>query len=95
MHLFLVDDSSVHKKVKGGDKTFIETINHSEYKNILFKKKCLRRSTNRIQSRDHRIGTYEINKISLLSFDYKIHILLIIRVNYGKTVILITIQNSF
>ena len=29
---------------------------------------------NRIQSRDHRIGTYEINKISLLCFDDKIYI---------------------
>ena len=27
---------------------------------------------NRIQSKDHRIGTYEINKISLSRFDYKI-----------------------
>ena len=32
-------------------------------------------SMNRIQSKDHRIGTYEINKILLSSFDDKIHIL--------------------
>ena len=30
---------------------------------------------NRIQSKDHRIGTYEINKILLSSFDDKIYIL--------------------
>ena len=30
---------------------------------------------NRIQSKDHRIGTCEINKISLSWFDDKIHIL--------------------
>ena len=29
---------------------------------------------NRIQSKDHRIGTYEINKISLYCFDDKIYI---------------------
>ena len=29
---------------------------------------------NRIQSKDHRIGTYEISKTSLSSFDDKIHI---------------------
>ena len=29
---------------------------------------------NRIQSKDHRIGTYEINKISLSCFDIKIYI---------------------
>ena len=36
------------------------------------KNKCLRHSMNRIQSKNHIIGTYEINKISC--FDYKIHI---------------------
>ena len=30
---------------------------------------------NRIQSKDHRIGTYEINKIFFSSFDDKIYIL--------------------
>ena len=29
---------------------------------------------NRIQSKDHTIGTYEINKISLYYFDDKIYI---------------------
>ena len=29
---------------------------------------------NRIQSKGHRIGTYEINKISLSCFDGKMHI---------------------
>ena len=29
---------------------------------------------NRIQSKDHRIGRYEINKIPLPCFDDKIHI---------------------
>ena len=29
---------------------------------------------NRIQSKNYRIGTYEINKISLSCFDYKIYI---------------------
>ena len=29
---------------------------------------------NRIQSKDHRIGTYEINKTSLSCFDDKIYI---------------------
>ena len=35
-------------------------------------KKFLRHSMNSIQSKDHRIGTYEINKISLSCFDDKI-----------------------
>ena len=36
--------------------------------------KCLRHSKNRIQGKDHIIGAYKINKISLLCFDYKINI---------------------
>ena len=34
-------------------------------------KKCVRHSMNRIESKDHQIGKYEINKISLSCFDEK------------------------
>ena len=37
-------------------------------------KKCLKHSMNWIQSKYHKIGTYEINKISLSCFDDKIYI---------------------
>ena len=46
-----------------------------EYKDVLLDNKCLRHSMNRIQSKNHRIGTYEINKVSLSCFDDKIYIL--------------------
>ena len=36
--------------------------------------KCLRHSVNRIQSKDHRIGTDKINEISLYCFDVKRYI---------------------
>ena len=49
-------------------------ITHNEYKNVLLNNKCMRHSMNRIQSIDHRIGTYEINKISLSCFGDKIYI---------------------
>ena len=49
-------------------------MSHNEYKDVLLNNKCLRHSINRIQSKDHRIGTYEINKISLSCFDDKIYI---------------------
>ena len=39
-----------------------------EYKDVLLNNKCLRHSMNRIQSKGHKIGTYEINKISLSCF---------------------------
>ena len=34
----------------------------------------MRHSMNWIQIKDHRIGTYEINKVSLSSFDDKIYV---------------------
>ena len=37
-------------------------------------KNVLRHSLDRIQSKDHRLGTYEIKRISLLCFDGKIYI---------------------
>ena len=53
------------------NKNVVETISHSEYKDVLLNKKCLRNSMNKIQSKDHRIRSYEVNKISLLCFDDK------------------------
>ena len=72
MYSYLVDDNNEHKKAKGINKNVVATISHNEYKNVLLNKKFLRHSINRIQSKDHRIGTYEINKISLSCFDHKI-----------------------
>ena len=74
MYSYLVDDNSEHKKANDVKKNVVATIIHNEYKDVLLSKKCLRHSMNRIQSKDHRIGTYEINKISLSCFDDKIYI---------------------
>ena len=75
MYLFLVDDSSEHKKVKGMNKNVVSTISYSEYKDVWLINKCLLRSMKRIQSINHKIGTYEINQIWLSCFDDKIYIL--------------------
>ena len=61
MYSYLVDDNSKHKKAKGVNRNIVATIRHNEYKNVLLNKKCFRHSINRIQSKDHKIGTYEIN----------------------------------
>ena len=74
IYSFLVDDSSDYKKAKDVNKNVVPTTSHYENKVVLLNKKCLRHSMNRIQSKYHRIGTYEINKISLLCFDDKIYI---------------------
>ena len=57
MYLYLMDHNSEHKKTKGVNKNVVATLSHNEYKHVLWKKKCLRHSVNRIQSNDHRIGT--------------------------------------
>ena len=65
MYSHMVDDNSEHKKTKCVNKNAVETISHNEYKDVLLNKKCLRHSVNTIQSKYHKIGIYEINKISL------------------------------
>ena len=62
MYSFLVDNSE-HKKTKGVKENLVVTISHNDYKDLLLNKKCIRHSMNRIQGKDHIIGTYEINKI--------------------------------
>ena len=74
MYSNLVEDNSEHKKAKSVNKNVVTTISHNEHKDVLLNKKCLIHSMNRIHSKDQRIGTYEINKISLSYFDDKIFI---------------------
>ena len=74
MYWYLVNDNSEHKKTKGVNRNVVATISHNEYKDVLLNKKCLRHSMNRVQSKDNKTGTYEINKISLSCFDCKIFI---------------------
>ena len=71
IYLYLVDDNIDHKEVMNVNKNVVAKISHNECKDVL---KCLRQSMNRIQRKYHKIETYEINKISLSSFDDKIYI---------------------
>ena len=43
-------------------------IEFNEFKDALFNKKVLRHKMRRIQGKKHKMGTYEINKISLSYF---------------------------
>ena len=43
----------------------------NEFKDTLFNKEIIRHKMRRIQSKKHKIGTYEINKISSSVFDEK------------------------
>ena len=57
VYSFLGDDNSEHKKAKPVNRNVVATIGHNEYKDGLLNNKCLRHWMNRIQSKDHRIGT--------------------------------------
>ena len=70
----MIIDNSEHKKTKDVNRNIFATLSHNEYKHVLLNKNCLRHSMNRFQSKDHKIETYEINKISLSCFDDKINI---------------------
>ena len=74
MYSFLVDGNSVHKKGKGMNRNVVATISHNKYKDVLLNNKGIRHSMNKIQSKGHRIGVNEVNKISLTCFDDKVYI---------------------
>ena len=44
-------------------------IEFDKFKDVLFNKKIIRHKMKRIQSKKHKLGTYEIDKISLSCFD--------------------------
>ena len=54
-----------HKKPKGVNENLVATISHDGYKHILLNTNCIRHSMNRIQVKGNKIGTNEINKVSL------------------------------
>ena len=70
----MVEGNSEHKKAKDVNKNVVVTISYNEYKDVLLNNKFLRHWINRIQSKGHRLGTYEINKVSVYCFDDKIYV---------------------
>ena len=73
MYSFLADNSE-RWKTRDVDKNVIATASHNEYKDVLLNNKCIRDPINRIQSKDHIIGTNEINRISQFYFNDKVYI---------------------
>ena len=61
IYSFLADNYK-HKKAKDANRNVVAMISHYEYEDALLNNKCIRHSLNRIQSKDHRIRTYEISK---------------------------------
>ena len=62
----LIDvDGMENKKVKGVNKNIVKNTKHKEFVEVLFTKKMLKHKMKRIQSKLHRIGNYDVCKISL------------------------------
>ena len=72
IYSFLVDNSE-HKEAKGVNRNVVATISHNEYKDVLLNNKCIRHSMNRIKTKDHRTGTYEITKFCCLVLMTKLY----------------------
>ena len=60
------------KKAKGINKDLVK---NEKYTDILFNKKMIRLKMKRIQSKSHRIGTYDVCKISLSCLNDKRYVL--------------------
>ena len=63
------------KKIDGKEHNTAKGVNiateFDNFKDVLFNKKIIRHKMKRIQSKKHKLGTYEIEKISLSCFDDK------------------------
>ena len=67
------------KKINGSKSSTTNRVNivteFNEFKDVLFNKKVIRHKMKIIQAKKYKIGTYEIDKISLSCFDDKIYVL--------------------
>ena len=67
------------KKINGSESSTTKGVNiateFNEFKDVLFNKKVIRHKMKRMQAKKHKIGTYEIDKISLSCFDDKKYVL--------------------
>ena len=68
----ILDESNNEKSTNKVHNIFIE---FQEFHDTLFQKKILRHQMRGIKSKNHNLGTYKTNKISLSCFDDKRYIL--------------------
>ena len=72
MYPYQKDTDECGKTAKGTRKNFIKKdIKHENYKDVLFNNKQVYHKMKTIRSYNHKLGSYEINKISLSCFNDK------------------------
>ena len=75
MYSYMKDDQKGGKTAKGIKKNVIKkNITHENYKNVLFNNEQMHHTMKTIRSNNHQLGSYELNKVSLSSFDNKRYI---------------------
>ena len=62
------------KKIDGKESNTVKGARSATEFNKLFNKKVMRHRITKIQVKKHKVGTYEIEKISLLCFDDKLSV---------------------
>ena len=67
MYSLVTADDEEKVRTKGVNKG----LGHDEFYDVLFNKKVIRHSMKRIQAKKHRLGTYDVCKVSLSCFDDK------------------------
>ena len=81
MYSYMRDNEKGGKTAKRIKKNVMKKdIKHENYKTLLFNKKQIFHKRKTIQSSDHQLGRYKLNKVSLSCFDDKRYIL-----EYGTT----------
>ena len=65
MYLLIDVDNEKVKKAKGVNKNIVNKLRHKKFVGVLFDKKVIRHKMKRIQTKLHRIGTYDVCKVSL------------------------------
>ena len=68
--LAIVNNEEI-QKAKGFNKNVVKNVRHKEYADLLFNRNLIRHKMKSIQSKLHRIGTYDVFKICLSCFDDK------------------------
>ena len=72
MYSYIKDNDEGGKTAKGIKKNVItKNITHEDYKKVLFNNKQMHHTMKTIQSNNHQLGSFELNKISLSCFDDK------------------------
>ena len=75
MYSLVIVNNEEIRNTKGVYKNVVKNLRHKEYVDALFKRNLIRHKMIWIQSKLHKIGTYDVCKTSLSCFDDKRYIL--------------------